>query len=145
MADLPGTLTDRTAFLLQLALGRAQAMGEEVLVEHGISGREYGLLAVVAHLAPCSQITAARTLGIDRTTTVALVGALEQRGLLDRAPDPANRRANLLSPTPEGERVRAGAADALAVCDDRFLAPLDAPDRETLRTLLRRLVDPHTG
>ncbi len=114
VTDLPETLTDRTAFLLQLALGRAQAMGEEVLVEVGISGREYGLLAVIAHLAPCSQINAARTLGIDRTTTVALVGGLEVRGLLRRTPDPANRRANLVSLTDEGERVRARAAATTA-------------------------------
>jgi DNA-binding MarR family transcriptional regulator len=148
VTDLPETLTDRTAFLLQLALGRAQAMGEEVLVEVGISGREYGLLAVIAHLGPCSQITAARTLGVDRTTTVALVGGLEVRGLLRRTPDPANRRANLVSLTDEGERVRARAAEALAACDDRFLDPLDAPDRERLRALLGRLVaggDTHTG
>ena len=148
VTDLPETLTDRTAFLLQLALGRAQAMGEEVLVEVGIGGREYGAARRGRPPRAVLQITAARTLGVDRTTTVALVSGLEARGLLRRTPDPANRRANLVSLTDEGERVRARAAEALAACDDRFLDPLDAPERERLRALLGRLVaggDPHTG
>ena len=140
MSDLPAALTDRTAFLLQLAVARVQALGEEALVELGVGGREYGALAVLAHLAPCTQIAVGRALGIDRTTTVAVLGGLEERGLVDRSPDPANRRAYLVSLTAAGDRVRARAAEVLVACEDRFLAPLDHSERTQLHGTLVRLI-----
>jgi hypothetical protein len=47
--DLPESLTGRTAFLLRLALTRAEAMGELALREIGVAGREYGLLELLGH------------------------------------------------------------------------------------------------
>ena len=140
MPDLPAALTDRTAFLLQLAVARVQALGEEALVEVGVTGREYGAMAVLAHLAPCTQIAVGRALGIDRTTTLAVMTGLEARGLVVRSPDPANRRAYLVSLTPDGDRVRTRAAEVLVACEDRFLAPLDDAERAHLHDALARLV-----
>lgn len=140
MSDLPAALTDRTAFLLQLAVARVQALGEEALVELGVGGREYGALAVLAHLAPCTQIAVGRALGIDRTTTVAVLGGLEERGLVDRSLDPTNRRAYLVSLTAAGDQARARAAEVLVACEDRFLAPLDDSERAQLHGTLVRLI-----
>jgi DNA-binding MarR family transcriptional regulator len=138
--DLPNSLTDRTAFLMQLALARAQDMGEDALVELGISGREYGVLAVLAHLQPCPQIRVGRALGVDRTTVLALVRGLLRRGLLRRDPDPADRRAYLVALTAEGEDVRARAAEVLVDCEQRFLAVLAPADRVRLAAALRTLI-----
>jgi DNA-binding MarR family transcriptional regulator len=138
--DLPNSLTDRTAFLMQLALARAQDMGEDALVELGISGREYGVLAVLAHLQPCPQIRVGRALGVDRTTVLALVRGLLRRGLLRRDPDPADRRAYLVALTAEGEEVRARAAEVLVDCEQRFLAVLAPADRVRLAAALRTLI-----
>lgn len=140
MSDLPSSLTERTAFRLQLAVARAQAMGEEALVGIAVSGREYGALAVIADRGPSAQIAVGRALGIDRTTTVAVLAGLEARGYVDRAPDPANRRAYLVSLTAEGDRVRARAAEVLVACEDRFLAPLTPGERTALHEILGRLV-----
>lgn len=138
--DLPTSLTDRTAFLMQLALARAQDMGERALAGLGVSGREYGVLAVLAHLQPCPQIRVGRALAIDRTTTLALVRGLLQRGLLRRDPDPADRRAYLVSLTAQGEDLRARAAEVLADCEDEFLAVLPPADRAHLAAALRTLI-----
>ena len=139
-ADLPETLTDRVAFLLQLALARAQVMGEQALKELGISGREYGVLAVLATGSPSAQHHVGAALGIDRTTTMALLAGLEARGLVRRSRDPANRRAYLVTLTEAGEDVRARAAQVLTDCDDRFLDPLPSEERAWLRHTLRRLL-----
>lgn len=141
MQDLPDVLTERVAFLLQLALARAQAMGERALTALGISGREYGVLAVLNAGSPSAQHHVGRALGVDRTSTVKLLAGLEARGLITRSPDPANRRAYLVTLTGTGELVRARAAAALADCDDRFLAPLAPGDRRQLRAGLQRLID----
>lgn len=138
--DLPSALTERVAFLLQLALARAQAMGEQALTEVGISGREYGVLAVLEANSPSAQHRIGAALGVDRTSTVALLGGLEARGLVTRIRDPANRRAYLVSLSPAGDRLRALAADLLADCDERFLAPLPPAARARLRAELQQLI-----
>src|SRR5450432_2102665 len=44
-------------------------------------------------------------LRIAARSTTEVVDALETRGLVTRRPDPSDRRATLLSPTPEGTRI----------------------------------------
>ncbi|CAA9410558.1 MAG: hypothetical protein AVDCRST_MAG35-1392, partial [uncultured Quadrisphaera sp.] len=122
--DLPAALTDRTAFLLRLALARAEAAGEQALAGLGLTGREYGVLALLESGPRRAQHHLGAVLGIDRTTTVALLGGLQARGLVDRAPDPADRRAHRVALTGAGEELRQRAAAALVDCEGRFLRPL---------------------
>ena len=140
--DLPAALTGRVAFLLQLALARAHALGEQALADLELSGREYGVLALLeAGLpGPSAQHRLGAALGIDRTTTVALLSGLEARGLVLRSRDPTNRRAYRVALTDAGEQLRARAADVLADCDDRFLAALPPAERDHLRALLGALL-----
>ncbi|MEV6833778.1 MarR family transcriptional regulator [Streptomyces sp. NPDC051133] len=49
-----------------------------------MDARELAVLAVLAAGRPLSQLQAARRLGVDRTTMVALVDALEGKGLVER-------------------------------------------------------------
>ena len=137
---LPAALTDRVAFLLQLALARAQGMGEQALADLGVSGREYGVLALLEAGAPAAQHHLGAALGIDRTTTVKLVAGLESRGLVRRVRDPDNRRAYTVTLTDLGQTLRARAADVLARCDDAFLAPLSLHEHHQLRINLLRLL-----
>lgn len=145
MGDLPDSLTGRTAFLLRLATARAEEMGEEALRDEGVSGREYGVLELLAHRSPRTQIDLGRELHIDRTTGAALLAGLEARGLVHRTVDPANRRANLVTLTPAGETLRARASSVLAACDDRFQARLSAEERAAMRAMLHRLLDDRVG
>lgn len=140
LPTLPDTLTDRVAVLLEVALARAQAMGEQALTELDISGREYGVLALLEHGPAPAQHQLGGALGIDRTTTMALLAGLQARGLVSRARDPANRRAYLVTLTDAGEQLRARASQLLTDCDDRFLAPLPSHERTHLRSTLMRLL-----
>lgn len=138
--DLPEALTSRVAFLLRLALARAETMGEEALTALGISGREYGILALLEDGPAATQQQLGAALGVDRTTTVALTAGLQDRGLISRAPDPGNRRAHQVALTEAGEALRARAAAVLTDCDERYLGPLPGDQRDHLRSLLRQLL-----
>jgi DNA-binding MarR family transcriptional regulator len=138
--ELPAALTDRVAFLLQLALRRAQAMGEEALADLGLHGREYGLLALLEPGPAAGQRELGAVLGLDRTTTLKLVRGLVDRGLVRRTTAPGDARALVLELTPAGERLRAAAAARLVACDEEFLAPLRPDERAQVETALRRLL-----
>lgn len=139
MDEVPETLTRTTAFLLQLALARAQAMGEIALTGLGLTGRQYGLLALLEDRPTVAQHRLGAALGVDRSTTATLAAALARRALVDRHRDPADRRAYVITLTAEGEALRARAAALLEDCDQRFLAPLAPAEKERLRAALRAL------
>ena len=69
------------------------------LAPYGIDGRELAVLNAIADDASPSQQEVARGLGIDRTTMVAMVDALERKGLVKRNPHPADRRKNTVELT----------------------------------------------
>ena len=138
--DVPEELLDRTAFLLRLALNRAEALGERAIGSLGLTGRQYGILAMLKTGPATTQRRLGATLGFDRTTTMKLMTSLQAQGLIDRAPDASDHRSYRLKLTEDGERLRTSAAEVLAECDDRFSAPLSPAELEQLRALLRRLL-----
>src|SRR6266567_550421 len=72
-----------------------------------------------------SQLALAQHLGVDRTVMTYLLDSLAEAGLVERRPDPADRRARRIVATARGRALLAGL--------DR------ADDREAFRTLLQRL------
>ncbi|WP_245931809.1 MarR family winged helix-turn-helix transcriptional regulator [Actinokineospora auranticolor] len=86
-----------------------------------------------------SQQTLAHRLGMDKTVMTYLIDDLERAGLVERRPDPADRRARLLSATEHGGERYAEVVEALRRVEDEVLAPLAARERATLRELLRKL------
>ena len=70
-----------------------------------------------------------------------VVDALEARGLVERAPDPDDRRATLVRPTSAADAELAGVDRVRREESERFLAVLSERDRRTLDRILRILVD----
>jgi DNA-binding MarR family transcriptional regulator len=83
----------------------------------------------------------AETLRIAPRSATEVADGLQDRGLVERTPDPGDRRAVLLRPTAEGRRIR-GEIDAARAADSAELfARLSAADREELVRMLRALAD----
>ncbi len=83
----------------------------------------------------------AARMGTSAPTASRAVDALDELGLVDRQPDPADRRALQLDLTPEGrksvEERKARVLEAVRPA----VAALRAAEREQLATLLARLAD----
>lgn len=73
-------------------------------------------------------------------SVTSLLKGLEQRGLVERRPDPDNARVKRVETTPAGARLIAGFQDAMTAADETILAPLDEAERATLRALLAKVV-----
>jgi DNA-binding MarR family transcriptional regulator len=65
---------------------------------------------------------------------------LERAGLVERNPDPADRRAILVRLTPAGQERAIRALAAVLAADRRFLDPLDPADRGVVAAALKRLL-----
>ena len=99
----------------------------------------YVLGAAVEGTAP-NQIEVARRLGIDRTVMVRLLDEMERAGLVERRPDPADRRARMIVGTGRGAARYREARERLRTVDDHVLAALPPAERPVFRDMLRRLV-----
>ncbi|MFJ4674741.1 MULTISPECIES: MarR family winged helix-turn-helix transcriptional regulator [unclassified Kitasatospora] len=133
-------LASRLGYLLKhvhLRLTEASALA---LAPFGLDGRELAVLVVLAAEYPLSQLEAAGRLGVDRTTMVALVDALEEKGLVARHRSPQDRRKNTVQLTPTGQDCLREAEHARAEMERRFLAPLSSSDATQLVRALQTLV-----
>ena len=102
--------------------------------------RGYQVLAAAAREEPGSQLALAQHLGVDRTVMTYLLDSLAEAGLVERHPDPADRRARRIVATARGRALLDGLDERLRAAEDQLLAGLDDDaDRQTFRALLQRV------
>lgn len=131
-ADL-GWLLAKASFALSVEIGRA-------FVPLGIPPRSYHVLEAAAK-GRCSQSELVEIVGLDKTTMVATIDALEAAGLAERQPCVHDRRARIIAVTPAGhEKIAEGRAIAQRVQGD-VLATLPRRKAEVLVEALQQLVD----
>jgi len=98
-----------------------------------------------------NQIEVARRFGIDRTVMVRIVDELERDGLVQRQPDPADRRARIITATQKGVRLHEDAQQARQLVDQHVLGALAPAEQAAFLQQLRRItarllaVDPTHG
>jgi len=135
-------LSNRLGFLLGRAHMAHRSIAERALASLGLGVKEFGALSVLLEEAPLSQQRLGERQGVDRTTMVAVVADLERSGLVERRPNPDDRRAYSLHATAKGRRVLRQASEAVKQAENEFLAPIPARDRRRLKQLLQRLISP---
>jgi MarR family transcriptional regulator, lower aerobic nicotinate degradation pathway regulator len=140
----PARLQAQPTWLLSQASGHAHRLLSEALATADAVGYHYRLLAALAQFGPASQATLGRRTGIDRSDVVAALNDLAKRGLVDRSPDPADRRRNIVTITPAGTHQLRRLDTVVAGVQDQLLAPLSPAERQQLTRLLARVVDHHT-
>jgi DNA-binding MarR family transcriptional regulator len=133
----------RLALLLRL-LHREYTIGiNTALAEAGFGGIRSGDAKVFPFVPPEGiqvRDLAARA-GVRKQTMAQSVDQLERAGYLERLPNPSDGRSRLVVLTERGRAVQPVAAGAGDVIEKRW-AQLTSPEEfETLRDLLRRLLD----
>lgn len=108
---------DREAFIrlereIGLLLRRSRAISARLAGElhPDLDGAAYGLLALLHDAGPLRASDLVSLLDLDKSTVSRQVGSLVELGLVDRAPDPADGRAQVLTSSAEGtarlQRIR---------------------------------------
>ncbi|MGW5112589.1 MarR family winged helix-turn-helix transcriptional regulator [Nocardia sp. NPDC004123] len=124
-------MTDRPDLAAMIVpLGRALMAAEQpVLTAHGLTMWAYVVLLHLDEGPARGQGVLAQEIGADKTRIIAVLDDLQERGLIERHPDPADRRARLLALTPEGRRLRDAAQAGIQAHEDHLLGKLPAADR----------------
>jgi DNA-binding MarR family transcriptional regulator len=135
MSEFPDDRRDLAAMLVPLA--RALVAREEpALRAHDISMWGYIVLTALADQPVRTQAALAQAINADKSRIIGVLDDLQQRGLIKRQPDAADRRVHLLSLTPPGDRLRRSVQAEIRASEQEVLGTLPAGDREAfLRSL----------
>jgi DNA-binding MarR family transcriptional regulator len=140
---LPEELLASTTFLLKRLGFAAKERGFKAYEELGLHPYHYAILLALDQGGHETQGAIADALGYDRGQLVGLLDELEQRGLVERRRDPADRRRHTVHLTPSGNARLAELRSLASGLEDDFLAPLDDTQRAQLHDILLRLAGRH--
>lgn len=132
-------LSNNLGWLLDRAENVLAAEFALALEPLGLSSRRYCVLASALG-EDRTQIELANMIGLDKTTMVATVDALEEAGLAERRPSSLDRRARVIAVTKAGEDKVREARKLIEQVQADVLARLPAREREALLSGLSRLV-----
>ena len=110
-----------------------------VLEENGLSMWGYSVLVALDRSAIRTQAALAEAIGADKTRIIAILDELQDKGLIERAADPEDRRARLLAITTEGRRVKDAVQAEIQRGEERWLGTLSATDRAVFLRVLQEL------
>ena len=120
----------------------------QAFTEHGLESWEFDVLAALRRAGRPYELSPGRLLRETLVTSGTMtnrVDRLAARGLVERFPDPNDRRGVLVRLTPAGRTTVDGALEGLLAREQALLAGLDAAQQRMLARLLRALVSPFEG
>ncbi len=139
---MPGrryVLGDQVGHLLRRAHQRATQIFLEGFEPAALTPTQWAALARLAEEGTASQNHLGRMTAMDPATVQGVIRRLEARGLVDREPDPGDRRRTRLKLSAEGaDLVAKHTGDGARVSADT-LAPLSEAEAATFIELLRKL------
>jgi DNA-binding MarR family transcriptional regulator len=130
---------DSLATAFWLVARRLRHQSREALAPWGVSPSHLRALGVLLRHGPARPGELAEHLRIAPRSATEVVDALAERGLVERRPDPADRRATQVVVTDAGAELGRAVRAARAAEADRVFAELDDADRAELERILRRL------
>ncbi|MEU4205106.1 MarR family transcriptional regulator [Streptomyces sp. NPDC045470] len=131
-------LTAEVVELIGTVVARYHEEYEHAAAEHSLTGAQARVLGLLAREAmPMRRI--ALSLKCEPSNVTGIVDRLESRGLVERRPDPADRRVKLAAPTETGRATAAQLRDSLDFAREP-LGELSVAERALLKELLQRML-----
>lgn len=132
---------DVLGYLLKHAHLALEQRTDAALADVGLTARDLGVLRVIAGGEARSQQEVAAVLGVDRTSMVALLDALERRGIVTRKPSELDRRRNVVELTRDGRSLFQRAEQRSIEVEQAFTAALGDAGGAELRRALKAALD----
>ena len=117
----------------------------DAFTAHDIESWEFDVLAALRRAGAPYELSPGRLLRETLVTSGTMTNRVDRltgRGLVERLPDPHDRRGVLVRLTPEGRATVDDAFEALLVAERTFLTRLPEKDQARLAGLLRTLLSP---
>ena len=132
---------DLAAMVVRLSR-RLIAMEEPILAAHDVTMWAYIVLSALRDGPTRTQAALAAAINADKTRLIPVLDELQRRGLIERVPDPADRRVRLLSLTPAGRKTQKAVRADIRAAEEAVLADAAEQDRPGFLAALEALSRP---
>ena len=141
MANFGRNATDsmNTRWRLARVNTRIGRLDASVLGEYGLTPVQFNVLAILVAEEGINQQDLADRLLVTKGNICGLINRMEKAGLVERHPNPTDRRSYSLYPTTDGVGAYHRAAPSLEAALTQKLKRLSEVEQEQLMSLLRRL------
>lgn len=133
-------LAQTLLYRLRRVQQRASAVFVDMIGDTQITPTQWAVLTTLKNNGALSQNQLGRLTFMDPATTQGVILRLVDRNLVERRPDPGDRRRTSVSLTKPGAAFVAQLADNSQRANERVMEPLSAVERETLLRLLEKLM-----
>lgn len=141
MDEAPARLRGKPSWLISKASARAHRLIAEAMAGAGGRAYHFAILAALDEFGPQSQVQIGQRCGIDQSDMHAMLSELAGQGHVERLPDPSDRRRNLITLTPAGQRRLNELDTTLSGVQDNLFNALSATERRQLVSLLTRALE----
>ncbi|MFJ2646757.1 MarR family winged helix-turn-helix transcriptional regulator [Streptomyces sp. NPDC087420] len=131
-------LTLEVVELIGTVVARYYEEYEHAAAQYSLTGAQARVLGLLS-LEPMPMRRIAQKLKCEPSNVTGIVDRLEARDLVERRPDPGDRRVKLAAPTEQGLETAARLRDSLNFAREP-LASLSEDERRVLRDLLKRML-----
>ena len=144
MAMAPKPRRDDLAAMLHPLLQDLVAAELPILAAHDMSMWSYVVLNALDRSPVRTQAALAEAIGADKTRIIGTLDELQQRGHIERRPDPDDRRVRLLEITSAGRAAKNAVQSEIQRGEERLLSELTAEERAVFLRVLARLTRAET-
>jgi len=141
----PAGLRSSTGYLLARLGAESRRRWARMLAAHGLTPHHFGMLMTLDHLGTAHQRRLSELVGVDPRNAVPVLDLLDQRGLIQRTSDPADRRRRAIGLTPAGQRMLDELRQAADAVEADMLKGLDDHQQAILHRLLLTLFETTVG
>lgn len=139
-AAAPGyVLDEQVGFLMRRAQQRHIAIFQRIMGDDGPTPTQFAAMSKLSEGAEISQNQLGRMTAMDPATIKGVIARLEERGMVERRPDPDDQRRVRVRLTPKGLEAIPGLIEKARAITAATLSPLSREEAERLLGLLARL------
>jgi DNA-binding MarR family transcriptional regulator len=135
----PETLLASSGFLLARLGMESRKRFAQMMARHELATHHFGLLMALGEQDILPQLQLSQIMGVDPRNAVPIIDELERNGLIERQPDPQDRRRYNVGITPTGRKVMRDISRSGAKLEREFLKPLSETEQSKLHSLLLKL------
>ena len=140
LTSIPPSFLENAGFVINRVAGQLNRQIEAVIAPLDLNIAQFGLMILLELEGPQAQIMLSRRVGLDRTSIMRSVDLLEARGLVQRHPDPVDRRKHSVALTDAGTALLARTLPKVRAAERKYASVLSEREHKQLMGLLTRLL-----
>ena len=135
----PEALIASSGFLMARLGTESRKRFGQMMAKHKLVMHHFGPLMALGEHGMLPQLHLSRIMGVDPRNAVPVIDELEERKLIERRPDPTDRRRYNVRITQAGRQLLQAIKKSGAHLEEEFFKPLSDAERATLHSLLLKL------